>query len=211
MKAAIYTRVSTKKDEQNPKTQLLPCQNYCHERGWEIIEEYVDRKTGRNQNRPAYNKMMKDALYRRFDTIVVWKMDRLSRGRIVEVLNVLEKLKGYGVEVESVTEPYLNTNNPSWELILSVMAWCANIESQRISERVSAGISRWEKEHQGERWRSKNWDIKKAMQLREKGLGWRSIEKELRNDGYDVTYAGIRKELLKCGFEKGVNLPSKNA
>ena len=204
--SVIYARVSTGKDTQNPETQLLPCKRYCAERGYQIIDTYIDRTSGRNFKRSQYQRMMKDALYHRFDKIVVFKMDRLSRGKIREVLNVLEKLRGYGVTVESVTEPFLNTDNPSWDLILSIMAWCANMESQRISERVTAGISRWEKEH-NKRWKSKEWDRELAIKLRQQGMGWRSIEKEMRRLGYDITYQGIRKELLNQGFSKGENLP----
>ena len=89
------------------------------------------------------------------------------------------------------------------------MAWAAGQESKHIGERVSAGIERWESEHPGKRWRGKEWDIEKAIKLRKEGKGWRYIEKELKKDGYDISYAGIRKELLNRGFEKGVNLPSK--
>jgi len=210
MKVAIYARVSTGKDSQHPETQILPCTRYCNERGYQIIETYIDRTSGRNFKRSQYQRMMKDALYRRFDKIVVFKMDRLSRGTIREVLNVLEKLKGYGVTVESITEPFLNTDNPSWDLILSIMAWCANMESQRISERVTAGISRWEKEH-NRRWKAKDWDRDLAITLRKQGMGWRSIEKEMRRLGYNITFQGIRKELLRVGLEKGVNLPSKKS
>ena len=208
MKVGIYARVSTKKDEQNPETQLIALQDYCKKHQLDIVDSYVDRKTGRNVERPEYKRMLKDAMYHRFDRLIVWKMDRLSRGKIREVLNIIHKIKSYNVDIVSITEPFLSTDNPSSDLILSVMAWCANIESERIGERVSSGISRWEKEH-GKRWHSKEWDIDKAMMLREQGKGWRAIEKELRADGYDITYAGIRKELLKRGYQKGVNLPTK--
>jgi len=207
-KVVLYARVSTKKDEQNPETQLLPLREYAKRNNDIIINEYIDRSTGRNVKRKSYQQMMKESLYHKFDKIYVWKMDRLSRGTIREVLNTLHKLKGYGVDVESLTEPFLNTNNPSWDLILSIMAWCANIESQRISERVTAGAYRYKKEH-GQHWKEKKWDIDKAIELRNQGMGWRTIEKELKADGSDIGWAGIRKKLLEMGFEKAINLPSK--
>ena len=209
MKAAIYARVSTKKEEQNPETQLIPCRRFCKEHSWEIVDEYVDRMSGRNQKRPELQRLFRDAMYHRFDAVVVWKMDRFSRGGIRDTYKALDRLKQYGVNVYSVTEPFLNTDSPVADLILAVIAWAANFESQHISERVKAGIERWKHEHPGRRWRGKNWDIEKAIRLRRQGLGWRSIERELRKDGYDVSYIAIRKELLKHGFEKGVNLPSK--
>jgi DNA invertase Pin-like site-specific DNA recombinase len=208
MRVALYARVSTKKDTQNPDTQILSCKRYAEQNDHQIIDTYIDRKSGRNINRPDFIRMMKDALYRRFDMLIVFKMDRLSRGGITETLNLIRKLKGYGVTIHSITEPYLNTDSPTSELVMAVMSWASQMESIKISERVLSGIERWEKEH-GKRWKSKEWDINKAIELRKKGMGWRSIEVEMRKDGYDITYAGIRKELLKRGFEKGDNLPSK--
>ena len=209
IRAAIYARVSTKKDEQNPETQLRQLRNYAKQHYYITTKEYVDRATGRNVKRAQYQALLKDALYHRFEKILVWKMDRLSRGRIREVLNTLEKLKGYGIEVESITEPFLNTNNSYWELSVAFLAWGANMESERISERVSAGIDRYRADHNGKFWREKEWDRKLAAKLRKAGYGWRFIEKEMRKRGYNITYAGIRKALLKEGFQKGVNLPTK--
>lgn len=206
MKVAIYARVSTKKKEQNPETQLIPLRQYAQTHGYEIEDEYTDRSTGRNVKRKDYQRLMKGALYHKFEKILVWKMDRLSRGKVIEVLNTLEKLKGYGIDVESITEPFLNTDNPTWDLILSILAWAANMESKRIGERVSAGADRYKKEH-GKHWKEKNWNVDKAVKLRKQGMGWRSIEKELKKDGDDISWAGIRNALLKKGFSKGDNLP----
>lgn len=209
MRVAVYARVSTTKETQNPETQLLPLREYAKRNDDTIVEEYVDRKSGRNIKRNGYNKLMKDALYHKFQKIYVWKMDRFSRGKIIDVLNVLEKLKGYGIDVESITEPFLNTNNPTWDLILSILSWSANQESKRISERVSAGAYRYKKEH-GKHWKEKEWNVDKAIKLRRQGVGWRSIEKELRADGDDISWAGIRHRLLQMDeFNKGDNIPIK--
>ena len=208
MKVALYARVSTKKEEQNPETQLLPLREYAKRKNDEIVDTYVDRSTGRNVKRKEYQRLMKDALYHKFEKIYVWKMDRLSRGRIIEVLKTLEKLKGYSIDVESITEPFLNTTNPTWDLILSILAWAAHLESERIGERVSAGAYRYKKEH-GKHWKAKEWNVDKAVELRKQGKGWRTIEKELRKDGDDISWAGIRAKLLELGFDKGINIPSK--
>jgi DNA invertase Pin-like site-specific DNA recombinase len=206
MNVAVYCRVSTKKDTQNPETQLIQCQRYCKDNNYQIIDTYIDTCTGRNIKRPAFQQMMKDALYHRFDSIIVWKMDRLSRGGIRETYNILDTFKRYNITVISVTESFLNTNNPTSELILAVLSWASQMESKNISERVSAGINRWEKQH-NRRWKSKEWDRNLAIKLRQNGMGWRSIEKEMRSRGYSITYQAIRKELLKQGFAKGDNIP----
>lgn len=204
MNVAVYVRVST--DDQNPEMQINSCRKFCEEKGYSVIKEYIDKKSGRTEKRPQFQQMKKDAIFRRFDTVVIWKMDRLTRGTIREVVKILEWFSNYKINVVSVTEPYLNTDNPSSELILLVMAWCANIESKRIGERVKAGIKNWTEKNPDKRWRGKEWDIGKAIELREQGVGWRSIEKILRDDGCDITWAGIRKELIK----RGINLPTES-
>ena len=152
-KVGIYARVSTKKDEQNPETQLIACRKFCKDKGWIVVEEFVDHISGRNIKRPRLERMNKEAQYHRFDGVIVWKMDRLSRGGIRETYNAIDRLKKYGINVYSVTEPFLNIDedNPTGELILAVLAWAAGQESRNISERVSAGIQRWKKENPGKR------------------------------------------------------------
>jgi DNA invertase Pin-like site-specific DNA recombinase len=53
MKVAIYARVSTVNGGQNPDTQLLPLREYCAQRGWEVVGEYIDRVSGAKETRPA--------------------------------------------------------------------------------------------------------------------------------------------------------------
>jgi DNA invertase Pin-like site-specific DNA recombinase len=206
---AIYTRVST--TEQDVEAQLLACRKYCDEHDYHIVDEYTDKKTGRNEKRKDFQRMLKDATYRRFDVLVLFKLDRLSRGTIREVINILDRLKSYNVQVISISEPYLNTSpdNPTSELILLIMSWCASVESKRISERVSSGITKWKADHPNKRWCGKDWDIDKALSMRKQGASWRTIEREINKDGHIITMQGIRKELLKRGCEKCVNLPSK--
>jgi len=203
MRVALYCRVSRK--EQNEAMQITACKKYCAEKDYTIHGTYIDKSTGRNTRRPRFEQMRKDALYRKFSVVIVWKMDRLTRGTIKEVHEILGEFRRFNVVVESVTEPFLNTDNPSWDLILSVMAWCANMESKRIGERVTAGIDNWKEKNPGKRWSGKDWDIYKAIVLRQQGLGWRSIEKCLREQGADISWAGIRKELLK----RDINSPAE--
>lgn len=140
-------RVST--EGQNPENQLLVCEKYCKENEYEIIDTYIDKKSGRTENRPEYSRMMKDALYHRFDEVIVWKMDRFSRGGIKQVYKAIDTLASYNIKVYSVTEPFLSTeNNPTAELILGILSWAANMESKLIGERVKAGINRWKKENE---------------------------------------------------------------
>ncbi|MEW6070639.1 MAG: recombinase family protein, partial [Candidatus Thermoplasmatota archaeon] len=112
MKVALYARVSTKDKDQNPETQLRQLEKYCSEKGWEIIEKYIDYESGRKSSRPALNKLKQDAIRRRFESVLVWKMDRFSRAGIKELFYALDFLNKCNICVISLTEPFLSTDGP---------------------------------------------------------------------------------------------------
>ena len=77
LRAAIYVRVST--FDQNPDNQLEELRRFTDARGWDV-QEYVDHGvSGAKERRPALDVMVADAKRRRFDAIVVWRLDRLGR------------------------------------------------------------------------------------------------------------------------------------
>ncbi len=77
-RVAVYARVSTLLG-QSPEMQLVELREYAARRGWHVSGEYVDRASGIKESRPALNRLMTDARRRKFDMIVVWKVDRFGR------------------------------------------------------------------------------------------------------------------------------------
>src|SRR5579872_2100174 len=78
MRTAIYARVST--TDQNCDMQLRELREYCQRRGWEIAGEYVDTGwSGAKANRPELDGLMRDAVLRHFDAVVVCKLDGWGR------------------------------------------------------------------------------------------------------------------------------------
>ena len=75
---AIYGRVSTVVG-QNVEMQLCELREYAARRGWQIAGEYVDHVSGAKESRPAFNRLMTDAHRRKFDAVLVWKLDRFGR------------------------------------------------------------------------------------------------------------------------------------
>lgn len=150
MKVALYARVSLEegnKDDrryQEPENQLEPLREWCKRSGWTITDEYVDRGSGADPNRPDFKRLLHDAMMMRFQTILVWKMDRLTREPLFVAVGRIQKLKERGVGVRSLTEDWLNTSaeNPMSDLILAIMSWAASEERRKISERTKAGIQR---------------------------------------------------------------------
>jgi DNA invertase Pin-like site-specific DNA recombinase len=76
---ALYARVSTANGHQDPEMQLSELREHAALRGWTITGEYVDRMTGSKESRPALNRLMADAHQRKFDGVLVWKIDRFGR------------------------------------------------------------------------------------------------------------------------------------
>lgn len=150
MKVALYSRVSmeeTRQDDrryQEPENQLAPLREWAAGQGWTIIQEYTDRGSGADPNRPAFRQLLHDAMLLRFQGILVWKLDRFSRETMSTVVGRIQKLRERGVGIRSLTESWLDTSqeNPVAELLLAVMAWAAGEERRKISERTKAGIQR---------------------------------------------------------------------
>ena len=76
LRAALYARVSTVDKGQDPDLQLTPIKAYCKQRGWRIVNQYVDFVSGTKSRRPKLDKLLDDANHGKLDVIVVWKLDR---------------------------------------------------------------------------------------------------------------------------------------
>lgn len=107
--AVIYARYSSdKQTEQSIEGQLYDCYNYAKREGITVIKEYIDRAmTGKNDDRPAFRQMLKDSSEKRFEAVIVWKLDRFARNTIDSAIN-RQTLNKNGVELLSVMESFGN-------------------------------------------------------------------------------------------------------
>ena len=128
MRAALYARVSTSNNGQDPEVQLRELREYVTRRGWEIASEYVDVGiSGSKEKRPQIHRLLSDAHRRRFDGVVVWKFDRFARS-VSHFLRALETFQALGIEFVSLTEgvdtptPMGKMVSPSWVLSRSLSA-----------------------------------------------------------------------------------------
>ena len=79
-RVALYARVSTKNNGQDPETQLIALREYAGQRTMTIIDEYVDIGiSGAKDRRPELDRLMADARRRRFDIVLVARFDRFAR------------------------------------------------------------------------------------------------------------------------------------
>jgi site-specific DNA recombinase len=139
MLVAAYIRVST--DEQAEQGISIPAQKsrllaYCQSQGWEVYDFYVDDGfSGKDVERPAIQRLIEDAGAKKFNNVLVLKLDRLSR-RQKDVLMLLEDIfEPNGVGFKSVTESF-DTTTPFGKAALGMMAVFAQLERETIVERV---------------------------------------------------------------------------
>ena len=140
---AIYCRVSKNDQSQDPLNQLHPLREFAKALQGEIIEEYIDLSSGANGDRKNFLQMFEDAEKRKFDLILVWALDRLSREGISNTLGYLKRLKRSGVALKSLQESWLDTRDEGLgQLLLAIFSWTAQQERQRIVERTKAGLEK---------------------------------------------------------------------
>src|SRR2546423_4074214 len=138
VRVALYARVSTFHN-QDPEIQLAELREYAGRRSWEIVEEFTDQGvSGCKESRPALNRLMSDACRRRFDAILVWKIDRFGRS-LKHLVNALAELAALGVAFISLRDN-LDLSTPSGRLMFQIIGAMAEFKRALIQERVRAGI-----------------------------------------------------------------------
>jgi DNA invertase Pin-like site-specific DNA recombinase len=151
MKAAIWARVST--TDQHAENQLEVLRTWAASKGLEVTAEFVTEDSAWQGAKPGngkgaeFDRQRKDlvngARLGRYDVVLLWAIDRLSRRGIEDTLATMRQLYGHGADLWSHQEGWLQTSEPHMrELLVSFMAWMAAQESQRRSERIKAGLAR---------------------------------------------------------------------
>jgi DNA invertase Pin-like site-specific DNA recombinase len=165
-RAALYARVSTV--DQTTANQLLDLRQMVQQRGYQVVEEYVDHGiSGAKVRRPALDKMMADARRGQFDIVVVWAADRLARS-VKHFVDVLSELDHLGVAFLSFREQ-IDTAGPLGRVIMIIVSAIAELERSLIIERVRAGMRRAKQE--GRRIGRAPLNVDRQAVLRDRGRG----------------------------------------
>jgi DNA invertase Pin-like site-specific DNA recombinase len=139
-RAVLYLRVS--KDDQHVANQLQPLQLFCKERNLEIIAIYQENGSAWTAgHQPQWKRLIADASHRHFDVLVCWSIDRLTREGIDAIFMRIKVLRSYNVTVLSYQEAWLETLGSMADLMLAILSWVANFESDRRSKRTRAGLA----------------------------------------------------------------------
>ena len=139
MKAVIYARYSSDNQrEASIEGQLRECLEYAEKNGITVIANYIDRAlTATSDNRPDFQRMIKDSYKHCFDMIIVWKLDRFSRDRY-DSAHYKHILKKNGVKVVSAKENI--SDGPEGIILESMLEGMAEYYSAELSVKVKRGL-----------------------------------------------------------------------
>jgi DNA invertase Pin-like site-specific DNA recombinase len=175
MNCAIYARVSTRDKGQDFTNQLIALREFAAKQGWSVCQEYTDQITGSTDDRAQFRQMLQDASQRKFDVLLFWALDRLSREGALETLQHLQRLTSYGVGWRSFTEQYLDSTGIFREAVISILATVAKQERVRLAERTRAGLERVRRSGMKLGRPAAKVDASKIRALRIQGESWSEI------------------------------------
>ena len=137
--AVIYARYSSdSQTEQSIEGQLRVCNEYAKANDILIVATYIDRAmTGKNDNRPDFQKMLRDCKRREWQYVLVYKLDRFSRNKYETAIHK-KTLKDNGVKVISATEFVPDT--PEGIILESMLEGYAEYYSAELSQKINRGL-----------------------------------------------------------------------
>ena len=140
MKGVIYARYSSDNQrEESIEGQLRECKEFAENNDITILNSYIDRAlSAKTDNRPEFQRMIKDSAKHLFDVIIVWKLDRFSRDRY-DSAHYKRILKKNGVKVISATERI--SEDSTGILLESLLEGYAEFYSAELSEKVKRGMT----------------------------------------------------------------------
>ena len=137
MKIAIYIRVS--KNDLKPENQRLELERYAEAMGYDFVT--IEEIESTRKTRPIKNKLFQDAIARKYDLIIIWKLDRWARS-LQELINDLNILKQHNVQFFSLKDNIKLDDNPSNMLMIHILGAFAEFERAIIRERTMTGLAR---------------------------------------------------------------------
>ncbi|MHB8613335.1 MAG: recombinase family protein [Candidatus Dormibacteraceae bacterium] len=143
IRVATYTRISTDEEHQpfSLEAQAERLDSYVRsQEGWEVVRRFTDQMSGSTLERPQLQRALAEARFGRFDLLLVYRVDRLSRS-VRGLAQVLEDLDQANVVFRSATEPF-DTGSPAGRMMVQMLGVFAEFERATIIDRVIAGMER---------------------------------------------------------------------
>lgn len=199
-KVALYARVSTT-NGQDPEVQLRELRDYCERRGFQVVEEYIDKGiSGSRERRPALDQLMASCRKRLVDAVVVYRYDRFARS-LRQLVNALEEFRSLQIDFISLHEG-VDTSTPNGRLVFGIFASIAEFERELIRDRVRSGLAA--AKARGRRLGRPRvvLDVTKIASLRASGASWRAISRQI-----GISARTVRRMASGCGKNPSASDP----
>jgi DNA invertase Pin-like site-specific DNA recombinase len=180
-RCAIYSRVST--HEQTTLNQLLELKEIAARKGFKIVAEFTDEGIsgvkGRD-TRTGFDNLIKGAIKKDFDTILVWSVDRLGRS-LQHLVSFLNEIQSVDCDLY-IHQSGIDTSTPSGKMMFQMCGVFAEFERGMIRERVIVGQARAKSQgkHIGRPSNLNDGLVHSIKYMREQGVGIRKIAKDLK-------------------------------
>ncbi len=183
MRAIIYARCSTVR--QDNENQIAQLEEHAKRQGWELVEVVRDIASGSKSDneRHGLDRVFQLAHQRKFDVLLFWALDRLSREGCRQTLEYLTRLDKLGVKWHSYSEPYISSIGLFADAVVAILATLARQERLRIGERTKAGLER--------------------ARLKGAKLGRPRVDERIKNKAVELRSTGM--SFAKIGEELGVS------
>jgi len=212
METIIYIRTST--EEQNPENQLKDCLSINKYNEYELIEE--QQSAWKDSDREGFNKLLSKIKGHSVKHLIVWDLDRVYRNRknLISFFKLCDinhcSIHSYRQQwlenINSIQPPF---NEIMHNLMLEIMGWLAEEESDKKSERVKAAIRIKEGgtfSYKGNKWGRKglsNKQVDSIKELRDKGMSMHKIAKEM-----NISVGVVHKTISNSNEE---NMPENSS
>lgn len=141
-KVAVYIRVSTSaqlEEGYSIEEQKAKLESYCDIKDWHVYKVYTDGGfSGSTTERPALEQLIKDAQNKLFDTVLVYKLDRLSRSQKDTLYLIEDIFLKNNIEFVSLLENF-DTSTPFGRAVIGLLSVFAQLEREQIKERMQLG------------------------------------------------------------------------
>ncbi|MDT2725973.1 recombinase family protein [Lactococcus formosensis] len=141
-KVAIYVRVSTLNQAEEGYSiseQTDKLKAYCVAKGWTVAEIYTDAGfTGSNIDRPGMQQLINDISVQKFDTVLIYKLDRLSRSVRDTLYLAKDVFAKNNIDFVSLSEN-IDTSSAMGGLFLTILSAISEFERETIKERMQLG------------------------------------------------------------------------
>lgn len=116
------------------------CREYAQQRNWDVYEYYDEGFSGKDTERPDFQRLLQDIKEKRIDHVIFYKLDRISR-KILDILDFIELTNQIGIDFISITENF-DTTTPLGRAMVYIAATFAQLEREMLQQRVQDNMLR---------------------------------------------------------------------